>query len=502
MTSLPSRAENELEALLNAAVDAVIVIGPRGCIEIFNPAAEKLFGYSQKEMLGSSVTRLMHSADASAHDGYVARYERTGQARIIGRGREIFAKRANGESFRASLAVGEIKGSSPRRYVGFIHDISEQHQATEDLKRSQTLLTQAEALANLGSFRMNFPKRDWEWSQHMYALTGRSLTDGPVDFPSFIQHSVIESDQARTLTAYEQSVEHHNTLDIEFQINHPTLGLRTLHAKAVCQSVTDQPGGFEFSGTLHDITEQKRLELEARHQVDRLGHVARLSTMGEMATGLAHEINQPLTAIATYSQALLRLLDQPNSLSNEELKDTIQQISVQALRAGEVIRRLRALIKDQGTKSERINLNALTQDLLMLARADALNSDVQIELKCCEAITDVLADPIQIQQVLLNLVRNAIDATVEAKPAARHICIQTHVGDDTVEVAVSDHGGGVDPWNLEQIFDPFFTTKSHGTGLGLPISRSILRAHGGKLAYRPTPGGGATFYFELPLYTG
>ena len=502
MSPLLSRAENELQALLDAAVDAVVVINNRGLIEIFNPAAEKLFLYAKADMLGAPVTRLMNPTDAAHHNSYIERYEQTGQARIIGRGREILARRANGETFPASLAVGEIKNSNPRRYVGFIHDITERQRAVDTLSRQQALLSQAEAIAHLGSFRYRLPTERIEWSTQMAVILGHPETAAPIDFAAIIEQYVVPADRAHAHAAYQATLSAGHKLDIEFHIRHPSQGLRTIQAKAIRSLDALTTGAYELSGTLHDVTEQKRVELEFRSQVDRLAHVARLSTMGEMATGLAHEINQPLTAIATYAQALLRLLAKPDGLPHAELLDAIEQIASQALRAGEVIRRLRSLVKAQGTSVERINLNGLVQDLLTLARADALNSDIKIELKLTPQVSDVMADPIQIQQVLLNLVRNAIDATQENAPQQRRIQLSTQACGDAVEVAVSDHGPGIQPAHLEQIFDPFFTTKSTGTGLGLPISRSILRAHGGKLAYRPNPAGGATFYFTLPAIKG
>jgi len=502
MSPLASRAENELQALLNAAVDAVIVIDNRGTIEIFNPAAEKMFGYTAAEILGAPVTRLMNRDDAAQHDHYIERYERTHEARIIGRGREIFARRANGDMFPASLAVGEIKQSSPPRYLAFVQDISDRYAATQALTRHQALLSDAEALANLGSFRQNLRTHDVEWSQHMYVLLDHPKAAGPLPFETVIQTKLSESDQLKVHDAFVRCQQTHQPLDEEIHIAHHHLGVRVVRLKVKCNATYDHEGDVEISGTLHDITDQKRLEAESRAQVDRLAHVSRLSTMGEMATGLAHEINQPLTAIATYAQALLRLLEHPEGLSKAELVDTITQIAGQALRASEVIKRLRNLVKNQHTEAELINLNALATDLLTLARADANNSGIRIDLNLADVPHGVVADPIQIQQVLLNLVRNAIDATVEANVTPAVITLSTAVTVDHVEVAVSDHGPGIDPWNLEQVFDPFFTTKATGTGLGLPISRSILRAHGGSLGYRPTPGGGATFYFHLPLHKG
>jgi C4-dicarboxylate-specific signal transduction histidine kinase len=256
------------------------------------------------------------------------------------------------------------------------------------------------------------------------------------------------------------------------------------------------------TGTLHDITDRKAADAELRQGQERLRHVARLSTMGEMATGLAHEINQPLTAIATYAQASLRMLTAAGGADPAELREALTQITAQALRAGEVIRRLRAFLRNRAARTETLDLNRLIEDLRVLAEPDARINDVRLTLALAPAVPPVGADPVQIQQVLLNLVRNAIDATLETAHAPREVVVHTTVLDDAVEVAVVDRAGGVAAEIAPNLFNPFFTTKATGTGLGLAISRSIIRAHRGKLGHRPTPGGGSTFYFTLPPAPG
>ncbi|HXQ64597.1 MAG TPA: ATP-binding protein, partial [Steroidobacteraceae bacterium] len=275
----------------------------------------------------------------------------------------------------------------------------------------------------------------------------------------------------------------------------------TRHVHSMAQT---QPGpdgqSLVITGTIHDITDRKLVDEEVRQGQERLTHVARLSTMGEMAAGLAHEINQPLTAIATYAQAALRLAAAGHDMG--EIKDALTQITTQALRAGEVIRRLRAFVKNRTARTESVDLNRLIEDLRMLAEPDARVNDMRLTLELAPTVPLVAVDPVQIQQVLLNLVRNAIDATLEAPAAPREILVRTRVGVGEVEVEVVDRGSGVDPAVADHLFNPFFTTKAAGTGLGLAISRSIIRAHRGKLGHRPTPGGGTTFYFTLPPLPG
>jgi two-component system, LuxR family, sensor kinase FixL len=362
-------AVQELRALLDAAVDAIVVIDAMGRIGTFNPAAEKLFGFTEQEIVGRNVNLLMPEPDRSAHDDYLRRYLATGEAHIIGIGREVWARRRDGSTFPAALSVGRVASADAPRFVGFIHDLSERVAAENEV-------------------------------------------------------------------------------------------------------------------------------IQAR---DRLTHVARLSTMGEMAAGLAHEINQPLTAITTYAQACQYLLAQGAAVDAQEIQDALAQISQQALRAGEVIRRLRSFVSNREVRQERVDCNRLLEDLAALARPDSRANDVQLVLDVEEQLPPLMADPVQLQQVLINLIRNSIDATVQDGSARREIVVRIVRVAEGVEFSVLDYGPGVEPGALANLFNPFFTTKAHGTGLGLAISRTLVVAHGGKLAYRPAPDGGACFYFTLPV---
>ena len=361
-------AAQELRALLDAAVDAIIVIDSHGHIERFNQAAERMFGFTAAEILGRKVSLLMPEPDRSAHDGYQRRYNLTGEARIIGIGREVQAQRRDGTVFPASLAVGRVAGTDPPHFVGFIRDIS----------------------------------------------------------------------------------------------------ARVAAERAAAQAQ------------------------------ERLTHVARLSTLGEMAAGLAHEINQPLAAITNYAQACQRLLDKGEALDAADIRDSLVEIGRQALRAGEVIRRLRSFVAKREVRREPIRCNQLLEDVVSLARPDLRANDVRLKLEVAPGLPDVMADAVQLQQVLINLFRNAIDATLQNGATQREITLRALSTPGGVEISVNDHGPGLEPGALAKLFNPFFTTKPHGTGLGLAISRTIVQAHGGTLAHREEPGGGACFHFTLP----
>ena len=624
------RAQQELRALLDAAVDAVIVITHEGTIETFNRAAERLFGHAAEDMLGQHVDLLMPEPYHSAHPVYIKNYVATGRARIIGTGREVEARRRDGSVFPVFLSVGEIAGSTPPRFVGLIHDISarkaavdalrrerdraqtyldlaevmlvaidsgsritminrkgceilgyteaeligrdwfdqcvperdrdrgravlneimggaqaayvgaehrirthdgalkviawrarlmrdelgrpvgllssgedvtDQRRAEQAVKRSESLLRAAQSIANFGNFEVMNPDRLPLWSEQMYRITGRDPALGPLSPQAFVEQLVHPDDRAGFEREWQRAFDESGGFDVEYRIVRSDGSTRNVHSQAKIEAA---PGGQgqAIIGTLHDITARKVADEELRQSQEKLAHVARLSTMGEMATGLAHEINQPLTAIATYSQAILRMLDLPEGADPVDLRDALKQITAQALRAGEVIRRLRTFVKSRATWFERLDLNQVILDLRVLAEPDARVNDVRLTVELAPSMPPVSGDLVQIQQVLLNLIRNAIDATIEAAIEPREILVRSAAVTDGVEVSVADRGKGIAPEVVENLFNPFFTTKAAGTGLGLAISRSIIRTHRGKLSYRQTPGGGTTFYFTLPIDAG
>jgi len=368
----------QFQSLLDACVDAVVIIDHHGLVENVNPAACRLFGHEPGEMLGQNVAMLMPESDARVHDHHIGRYLETGEAHIIGIGRDVYAQRKDGSRFPVALAIGQLAGANPPRFVGFMHDLTGRHQ-----------------------------------------------------------------DTAQRIAAQEA----------------------------------------------------------VREARDRLTHVARLSTLGEMTTGLAHEINQPLTAIAMYARAAERLATQPDPELGEVVQ-ALQQIASQALRAGEVIRRLRALVRHRHHEEELLDLNAVVRDLVVLAESDARMHHVRIELRLADDLPQVLGDTVQLQQVMLNLVRNAIDAVQQVPEQDRVVTLGTTRTALGVELSVCDRGAGLDPAIEGRLFEAFATTKPEGTGLGLAISRSIVESHGGKLAWKANTPQGCCFQFHLPAVSG
>jgi len=251
-----------------------------------------------------------------------------------------------------------------------------------------------------------------------------------------------------------------------------------------------------------EVAERKRMQDKVQQDRAELAHVGRVSMIGEMATSLAHELNQPLTVISGCAQFCLNNL-RGGAVSQEKLLDAMEQTVEQAERATQIIRGVRDFIHKEEPRKDRIDVNDAIRDIATLLRSDAREHGVEVKLGLAETMLPVDADPIQLQQVVLNLAHNGIEAMTETEAGSRHLCIETHGhGNGGVEVAIRDQGNGVPSEIREHLFDPFVTTKPHGLGMGLSISRSIIEAHGGRLWVATDRTNGSTFHFTLPASEG
>jgi len=360
-------AEARLRSILETVPDAMIIIDERGRIESLSRTAEALFGYPMTEAAGRNVSTLMPEPHRAQHDGYLARYLRTGEKHIIGIGRVVVGQRKDGTTFPMHLTIGELRSGDRHYFTGFIRDLTDQQLTENRLKELQSEVT----------------------------------------------------------------------------------------------------------------------------------HMSRFTALGEMASTLAHEINQPLTAINNYLRGCARLLDRLEGEPVPAMREALARAADQALRAGQIIRRLREFVA-RGDSERRVEtLNRLIEDASTLALVGAREHAIAVSFRLDPRAEQVVADRIQIQQVLVNLIRNAVDVLAES-PGARELVLATALLDDgMVEISVADSGTGLAPEVREHLFQPFVTTKQKGMGLGLSICRTIVEAHGGKISADARPGGGTVFRFTL-----
>jgi C4-dicarboxylate-specific signal transduction histidine kinase len=278
-----------------------------------------------------------------------------------------------------------------------------------------------------------------------------------------------------------------------------------MDVRAGGKPVFDANGEFRgYRGTGTDITALRTIETEARESEQRyrtaqleLAHANRVITMGQLASSIAHEVNQPITAAITYALAARRWLsaEPPNC---REVDDALSLIVKEGNRAGEVVGRIRALIKKAPARKDAVEINDALLEVIALTRTEAANNSVSVRTQLAEGLPRVQGDRVQLQQVLLNLIINAIEAMSDVGEEERELFISTRNGPDGVSVEVRDSGPGLAPATLDHVFEAFYTTKSDGLGMGLSICRSIIEAHGGRLCAIPCKPQGALFQFTIP----
>lgn len=358
--------EAHLRLILDTVPDATVVICEKGIIHSFNAAAERLFGYQKSEVLGKSVNLLMPSPYRQEHDGYLARYLKTGEKRIIGIDRVVAAQRKDGSTFPIKIEVAETSSGEGRFFTAFIRDLTERQE-----------------------------------------------------------------------------------------------------------------------------TERQLEELQAE-----LAQLSRLTAMGEIASALAHEINQPLSAIANYLQGCSRLIEAIEHPNAPKIKDALAETTKQTLRAGQIIRQIREFVARGESERHPESINKLIEEASTFALVGTRDEGVKTVFRFDNPTEPVLVEKVQIQQVLLNLMRNAIEAMHGCE--RKELLVTTSLRDSgMVEVAVADTGTGLSEEIAGRLFQPFVTTKSSGMGLGLAISKRIVEAHSGALWAEPNPGGGTVFRFTL-----
>jgi two-component system sensor kinase FixL len=486
----------ETQAFMEAAVDAVIVIDHRGKITAVNDSTTRLFGYRADELLGENVSILMPEPDRRSHNDYMRRYRDTGEAKIIGIGRPVSAQRKNGTLFPAHLSVGRVPHSEPPRFVGLIRDVTAEHEAHAALRlerdRANAYLELNDAILLMLDARHRIVE--------INARGGDLLGAPSVDIQGRDWLSLIEGEEERERARQMLASAHTSggSREREFGVVDFHGERRRIYWRCIARHASDGSlSGWLISGA--DVTERARREEMAALAQERITRVARLATMGEMVSGVAHELNQPLTAITTYARACERYLAMPEP-DFDELGIAVREIGAEGLRAGRIIERLRQLVRnDEPDELEPLDLNALIEELRALLCMDARVFSANIEFALAPDLPAIEGNAVQLQQLILNLVRNSFEALAERDLGGRDVSLSTRLRESgDIEFTVTDNGPGFPAAIIDRLFHPFATTKRSGTGLGLAMSRTIVQNHGGTIGTRNLEPQGACVFVRLP----
>jgi PAS domain S-box-containing protein len=396
------------------------------------------------------------------------------------------------------LARALERSSGNLEYVGAVMDVTAAKRAEETLRESEAYLAEAQRLSHTGS---------WAWapatgeirycSEECYRVLGFNPHGGQPRFETFFERTHPD-DQPRVAKTLERATRERVEFELDDRVVYPGGEIRDVHV--VGHPVLSPSGDLvEFVGTLMDVTERKRAEEERERlrqaQAD-LAHINRVTTMGELTASLAHEIKQPISAAVTDAKTCLRWLGRADP-DLTEARDAASRMVKDVMRAADIISRISLLFQKGALQRELVDVNELIREMFVLLRSEANRYSISIRTELAEDLPKVMADRVQLQQVFMNLMLNGIDA-MNGKTGGGELTIRSEPGDAQLLISVSDTGVGLPPEQAEQIFSAFFTTKDKGTGMGLPISRSIIESHGGHLWATGASGRGATFQFSLP----
>ena len=372
--------------------------------------------------------------------------------------------------------------------------LAHQKQIEGELRRGEMYLAEAQRLSQTGSFGWSVSSGEIFWSEESFRIFGYEKASS-VTLDMVLQR-VHPEDRALVRGTIERASSEGKDFDYEYRLLMPDGSVKHVHV--VAHAVSDHGGQLEFIGALMDVTAARQAGEELHKTQAELAHVTRVTTLSELTVSIAHEVNQPLAAVVTNAEACLRWLgrEAPNL---DEARRAVEWIVKDGNRAAEVIRHIRALTSKTDTRKAPLDINDVVNEVIPLVQRELLSQRVSLRVELAPALPVVLADRVQLQQVILNLVMNGIEAMLPVTGRPRQLVIRSdHDEARQVLVTVEDCGVGISAENADRLFNAFFTTRSGGMGMGLAICRSIIEAHGGRISAANNAGPGATFQFTLP----
>jgi PAS domain S-box-containing protein len=497
------RSEVHKAAILDSSPDCVVAIDHEGRITEFNPAAEQTFGHRRSEVLGKPLADVIIPPSLlEKHRTGFARYLASGDSRVLGRRLEMTALCIDGREIPVELTITRIPQEGPPAFTGHLRDITERKKSEDALRAAH-----AQVLRSEERWRSVF-----ENSAVGVALTdldGRFIATNLV-YQRMLGYTEDELQQLTFLDiTHEESVEDSRTLIGELLDGHrQQFQIEKQYRRKdgqpvwVRNNVSVVPGTERVPRFLmaisEDVTQGKLSEEALARARSELAKVARITSLGVLTASIAHEINQPLSGIITNASTCLRMLsaDPPNI---DGALETVRRTIRDGNRASDVITRLRTLYSKKELSPEWMDLNEAAREVTALSLSELQRSNVLLRYQFAEDLPPLVADRIQLQQVILNLVRNAVDAMSAIGDRPRELLIRTDCdAENQVQLSVKDTGMGLSPQAAEKIFEAFYTTKTDGMGIGLSISRSIIEAHQGRLWAIANDGPGSTFLFAIP----
>jgi PAS domain S-box-containing protein len=484
--------EAKVRRLVDANVVGIVMWNLEGAITGANDAFLRMVQYDREDLASGRVrwTDLTPAEWRSHDEEAVADLRANGSFQPFEK--EYFRK--DGSRVPVLLGGALFEGSG-NEGVAFVLDLSEQKRAERALRRSEAFLAEGQRLSQTGSFSWRVATDEITWSEQLYRIY--EFESGVPVTLELIRTRVHPEDMSLTeRLKNDQARGVANDVEWQYRLLMPDQSIKYVHA--VAHANLDQDGQLEYIAAVQDVT-ARRLSEEALDKARaQLTHVARVTSLGVLTASIAHELNQPLSGIITNANTCQRMLaaDPPDV---DGARETARRTIRDGNRASEMIARLRSLFVNKESTTEPVDLNDATCEVIALSSSELQRNRVVIQSELADNLPAITGDRIQLQQVILNLLRNASDAMVGVHDRPRQLLIRTEQEDgDRVRVMVRDTGVGFDRQSLDKLFDAFYTTKRDGMGIGLSVSRSIVERHHGRLWAEPNDGPGATFTFSIP----